>query len=105
MVDQKRSPLPWSLVGGTNDCKWVQDITAADDNHVVCMGHDYNEGECFISVADARFIVTACNAFPELVAALQLVRSWQDGNPNLGGRGLPADIAAVVRQTLAKVEG
>jgi hypothetical protein len=52
-------------------------------------------------IANAALI----SAAPDLLAALKLVAEWQNGSPLVGGRGLPADIAAVVRVQIAKAEG
>lgn len=51
----------------------VEDILGADDTHVVCTGHDYDEGG-HVNVADARLIAAA----PALLAALKALRKAAD---------------------------
>lgn len=47
----------------------VDDIVDANGDHVVCTGHDYDDGG-YVSLPDAEFIVRACNAHQALVDAL-----------------------------------
>lgn len=56
-------PLPWTVT--SQMC-----IASADGQHPVCFGHDYDDYGSIDEVT-AKHIVIACNAFPELIAALK----------------------------------
>ena len=74
----------------------VEDVMAADGTHVVCTGHDYNDGG-HVSPADARLIAAA----PELLALAEKLDRW--------GYTITAENAAEIvddaRAALAKAGG
>jgi hypothetical protein len=61
------TPGPWSIF--ENHC-----IVAANGDHVVCAGHDYDEGGIIGEDADARLIAAA----PDLLAALKAIAENSD---------------------------
>jgi hypothetical protein len=72
-------------------CDFIDDVMAADGTHVVCTGHDYNDGG-YVSVDDARLIAAA----PDLLAACkEYVDKWtvMDEDEKAGVDALRAAIA------------
>jgi hypothetical protein len=61
-TNEPESPLPWSV--------FDREVIALDDSHVADGG--------FSAVDDLDYIVTACNAYPELVAALKAITEDMD---------------------------
>ena len=94
-MNMKHTPTPWILVYGdvirnmdgerVADC----DTTALDTRPRPPIEKDK---------ANAAFIVRACNAHGDLVAALESILVWDDGN-------LPGDILDDARAIVAKAKG
>lgn len=81
--------MPTDLVG---------DIISADGDHVVCLGHDYDDYGS-VNQADAEFICRAVNSYDALLAACRfgLKRCEDNGFPN-------GDLAIVLREAIQKDE-
>lgn len=85
----------------------VEDVVAADESHVICTGHDYNDGG-HVEFADANFIVRACNSYDELLAALKgLVERALEECDTTGCCGCTDRSQEIVaaRAAIAKAEG
>jgi hypothetical protein len=66
-VSAERTPGPWDV----DDCGIIR-YNEGNDLLVIASPWEESAWDCEPkAVANARFIVTACNAFPELVATLR----------------------------------
>ena len=88
------TPLPWKAGG-----KFV----TGHDGHI-CSMRPIDTRPATQDSANARYIVTACNAHPKLVAALKEIASLAGGlHPHYGptAEDRLADIAEIVREVNA----
>lgn len=70
MSQSKHTPTPWSIAPGSRPIKGFQpqDYQIGNVNHSSCVAWVFHSEN---STEDAKFIVRACNAHDDLVAALQ----------------------------------
>lgn len=102
----KHTPLPWrigsDLRGGSET---HHDIVGADGHHVVCSGHDYDEGGIISLRVDANLIVKAVNCHDELIAALRFCYATLSNVVHIEKRlQIEVDAIARARFALAKAE-
>lgn len=84
----EHSPLPWKI-----EAKAPALILTASDEGVAV---------AYITLANAAYIVQACNAFPQLKAAIQSVLTAIAASRS--GDGAPANWIEVERELLAAME-
>ena len=91
-MNTKHTALPWhtNLRSHPSDQVFSDDLIVAD-----CKWTNHTPD---VREANSEFIVRACNAHDELVAALQNILTWDDGS-------LPGDILDEAQRVLAKARG
>lgn len=94
----EHSPLPWKLDPETENLslldsegKMVSDCAVMDLNDRRRDTDDFNQ-------ANAAYIFKACNAYPELVKALEMAKGW------LEGWGSAEPQLAIINAALAKAK-
>ena len=92
-MQEPASPLPWK----------VADESATWATVEYANGQGLIEFDGWVSVADARYIVTAANAFPELVSALGSLASAFE--KRLGEYELDPPVLSHALAVIAKAEG
>lgn len=104
-VPKPGTALPWTL--DASDFPLI--INSPDDGtddgpNCICIVHEYSDagGRRFaftteVAAANAAYIVTACNAFPDLVRVLRAVRGWMaDDCDKAAEMAVAREIAAVL---------
>ena len=87
MADTQHTPGPWTIAGvSVNPHEGhVIESDSADGRTIAwtCNSLD-NNGEEYISqedIANAEFIVRACNSYDDLLSALMQLMEWEGGEP------------------------
>ena len=83
------TPLPWKPTPWERDCSIVATHPQGHIVPVCSVGSFPIEHR----ISDAAYIVTACNAYPELVAALRKVEAWNAGQDSPRDFGIDALLA------------
>lgn len=99
------TPGPWQLAGITSErLQGYKRGIEADFIHIEAAGYTAGGGIGMVhnkpngvGMANAQFIVTACNAHEELVTILKEILIWDDGN-------LPGDILDKARRVVNSIE-
>lgn len=81
-ADIEHSPTPWEVVDGTEIMAADPEIPMGGTGHVIIADTNLIGPKEPRQAADAEFIVRACNAHDELIAALETAWTamWVDGN-------------------------
>lgn len=99
------TPLPWRYEYTRDNCATKQQMQdepiggsiMSDETHIARIWSDTES-----PVDNAAYIVTACNAFPELVEALRSVISWRDAVTRAQGELACAKANRAGEETAAK---
>lgn len=104
MSDRTHSDLPWVV---------EQDYVSAmipgcrpNGEIIICCHPTAENHRCSVpNVANATFLVRACNAHYGLVAACEEAADWMDMYEENEDRGLTIDLTQRLRAAIAKAEG